>query len=512
MRIDEIISEMEGEGPRTYYFFEAFVHHLFKKKCDEQTKRYIINNEAISYWDAIAPDGIDEIKGNTVIEIKFNLSNTPPKIFLEKTIKYTLKDSLDIRVDNILVVTAKPISERWLKIFNEEIKAYPSHQKIIFWGPPELNKLVNKYQKFANELSNNLFSLRLKTAISEPVQDWKKERSEIILKIRELYKKGQFSLFLGAGVSSSAGMPDWTTLLNSLFVSYLTKEFDNGSDDTTDNIQQLVTRLNHINEPSALMAARYLRKGLTRRTEEIQDFIVTVTKNLYTLRNKNRNIDSDLIKSITSMCLPKRTGAKIKSVITYNFDDLLERQLNQKAIQHKCIYTDTESYDPDELPVYHVHGFLPENRDEFDGLGKSTLVFSEEGYHKIYSDHYHWSNLVQLNNFRENNCLMIGLSMTDPNLRRLLDIASKSLEQSKHFAFMQRITFEKFCFDNSNEQKDKKQVVDNLDSAKEFLSRHHALNEGIMKELGVTIIWFEEFDEIPELLNKVILYEDPQYM
>jgi hypothetical protein len=100
----------------------------------------------------------------------------------------------------------------------------------------------------------------------------------------------------------------------------------------------------------------------------------------------------------------------------------VERDLATKGALHKSIYTESEVYDPDELPIYHVHGFLPEDDSKYNDLDKSTLVFSEEGYHHIYTDAYHWSNLVQLNSFRENNCLMIGLSMTDPNLRRLLDI------------------------------------------------------------------------------------------
>ncbi|RVT51254.1 hypothetical protein EOK94_30090, partial [Klebsiella pneumoniae] len=213
------------------------------------------------------------------------------------------------------------------------------------------------------------------------------------------------------------------------------------------DLDDIVGRLNAINEPSALMAARYLRKGFSKGDGEAKDFIEAVTKNLYKLRNSNFPIDSELIKSIASMCLPRRTGAKVKSVITYNFDDLLERQLISNSILHRCIYTNNESFDPDELPVYHVHGFLPENRKLYDGLDKSTLVFSEEGYHHIYSDSYHWSNLVQLNSFRENSCLMVGLSMTDPNLRRLLDISSKNIERSKHFTFMKRISSNEFCYE-----------------------------------------------------------------
>ncbi|MEC9428418.1 MAG: SIR2 family protein [Pseudomonadota bacterium] len=305
----------------------------------------------------------------------------------------------------------------------------------------------------------------------------------------------------GAGVSSSAGMPDWNTLLNSLFVTYLTKEFDGDVAIGDDDISELVNRLNSIDEPSALMAARYLRKGLSKRDSEAKDFIEAVTKNLYRLRNKKFSINSDLIKSIAAMCLPRRTGAKVKSVVTYNFDDLLERQLANNAILHRCIYTENESYDPDELPIYHVHGYLPENRKLHEGLDNSTLVFSEEGYHHIYTNSYHWSNLVQLNSFREYNCLMVGLSMTDPNLRRLLDISSKNLVKSKHYAFMKRLSSDDFC----HEINDGKKIssIENVGAAEKFLDRHHTLNEELMKELGVTILWYESYDEIPTIIEAV---------
>lgn len=201
--------------------------------------------------------------------------------------------------------------------------------------------------------------------------------------------------------------------------------------------------------------------------------------------------------------MPRRTGAKVRTVITYNFDDLIERQLLENSIQHHSIYTDNEAFDPEELPVYHVHGFLPEDSKNYERLDKSTLVFSEEGYHQIYSDAYHWSNLVQLANLRDNSCVMVGLSMTDPNLRRLLDISARNLDRPKHYAFMRRMTLETFAYSQKDKDGNKQQFIDNIEGAEQFLNRHHKLNEEIMKELGVSIIWFNDFADIPSLLARI---------
>lgn len=506
MIIDDIIAGIDEGGPRSYYSFETFVQHLLKYHIENQGKRFLISTELGRFGDAFAPEGFDHFDGATLIEIKFNLARLPVRQFIERSLYGFLNEYTENKFEYVLIVSAKPIPEKIIYRFNEEIERGQFPFKVVIWGPSDLNRVASKHKKIVNNIANNLFALRLSSVISKPVRDWKQEREEIIDSLKSCYKKGQFSLFLGAGVSSSAGMPDWNTLLNSLFVTYLTQEFDGDSALEDKDISDLVGRLNSIDEPSALMAARYLRKGLSKSDGEAREFIDAVTKNLYKLRNINFAIDSELIKSIASMCLPRRTGAKVKSVVTYNFDDLLERQLKNNSILHRCIYTDSESYDPDELPVYHVHGFLPEYRKLYDGLDNSTLVFSEEGYHQIYSDSYHWSNLVQLNSFRENNCLMVGLSMTDPNLRRLLDISSKNIERSKHFAFMKRLSINEFCYETSSGVTSK--VIDNTESAEKFLERHHTLNEELMKELGVTIIWYENYGEIPEIIKTVVKHEN----
>lgn len=501
MIIDDIISGIDEGGPKSYYSFETFVLHLFKHHLESQKKDFQISQNSLNFGDAFAPNGFDQFQGPTLIEIKFSLTKIPFHMFFEKYILRFTNKFTENQIKNVLIISAKPIPERLLLRFNNEVVNSSLPFNVIFWGPGELNKIVSKNKKAVNEITKNLFSLRLSSAISKPVRDWRIERDEILERLKHCYNKGQFSLFLGAGVSSSAGMPDWNTLLNSLFVTYLTQEFNEDIAISDKDLNDIVGRLNGINEPSALMAARYLRKGFSKTDGQAKEFIGAVTKNLYKLRDHTFPMDSELIKSIASMCLPRRAGAKVKSVITYNFDDLLERQLISNSILHKCIYTNNESLDPDELPVYHVHGFLPEDRKHYDGLDKSTLVFSEEGYHHIYSDSYHWSNLVQLNSFRENNCLMVGLSMTDPNLRRLLDISSKNIERSKHFTFMKRISSSEFCYEESAGKKLK--IIENIESADKFLERHHTLNEELMKELGVTIIWYEKYDDIPIFIREV---------
>jgi len=75
---------------------------------------------------------------------------------------------------------------------------------------------------------------------------------------------------------------------------------------------------------------------------------------------------------------------------------------------------------PNEIGIYHVHGFLP-RKDEIKTDNKITL--SEDIYHAQYNDIYSWQNLVQLDKYQNCVCLFIGISLTDPNLRRLLDIA-----------------------------------------------------------------------------------------
>ncbi len=495
MEFEDLLKRLDSEGTRGRFMTESFLLNLLKLHIESQGKRILIDSgPTSSMFDAFAPDGFDNYDRPIYIEI---ISVINSKKLTWRIQKYINESKILDEGSGLLILSMRLFSEKMLAEVRHNIANFDI--PIYIWGPKEIENIAVKHSEDVKKLGENLFSLRFESAIKKEQTNWKDARNRVVDDVKGTYKSGQFSLFLGAGVSSSAGLPDWDTLLNSLFVSMLTSEMDEDKKRGNSEISSIVKRLREVDGPSALMSARYIRKGMSiSGSAEQTRFVNTVTEQLYSLRDKRYSIDSPLIRAISAMCMPGRTGAKVKSVVTYNFDDLIERELSKREIIHKSIFEEIDLPSPEELPLYHVHGFLPEDRFKYINLDKSTLVFSEEGYHKIYNDFYHWSNLVQLNSLKESTCVMIGLSMTDPNLRRLLEIASRSIEKPKHYAFLKRISIEEFTTDNSKRVVNAPQIT-----IKTFLDRHHSLNEEVLKELGVNIIWYENYEDIPKIITEI---------
>ncbi|MPQ31244.1 hypothetical protein E4V42_07310 [Clostridium estertheticum] len=189
--------------------------------------------------------------------------------------------------------------------------------------------------------------------------------------------------------------------------------------------------------------------------------------------------ESKIIKMVVELVRPQRNKGSVESVITFNFDSILEDTLTTNCIKNKAIYEESMQYEANEIPIYHVHGYLP--REEV--IDNPNLVFSEDAYHTQYIDPYSWSNLIQLFKFSNNVCLFIGLSMTDPNLRRLLDIdRRKSINNNlKHYI--------------------KKKMPPNHTSIDKI---ELILEEQDANLLGLNVIWVSEYKDIPSILKRLI--------
>jgi len=222
-------------------------------------------------------------------------------------------------------------------------------------------------------------------------------------------------LVLGAGVSMASGLPDWATLLQRLLL-----QIDNANREVAPGEATTLQRIfEDIFKPSPLVTARHLAHHFQerRKTGEIE-FLRALRGALYT--DYSSASDSPLLEAIAGLAAAGR--GVLSAIVTYNYDDLVERRLanHPKRPRFRSVAGRDISVPHDVLPIYHVHGFLPQHGRL---TSRNHLVLSERYYHARYSEPYDWSNLVQVTCFTQKRCLFIGTSLRDPNQRRLLDMA-----------------------------------------------------------------------------------------
>lgn len=284
----------------------------------------------------------------------------------------------------------------------------------------------------------------------------------------------QLTLVCGAGVSRDLSIPTW----NELLVNILNEVYSNDHDDLNTKNKVTAESLLSLMPQSNLILGKYLKLILNDNFNKI------VQKNLYLYYNQfyeydpiYLNSETNMMNAIVELARPKRSGKRLESIITFNFDDLIEKALERNHIEHVSIWKEGQTYGVDLLPIFHVHGFLP-NKSNFE---EPNLIFSEEAYHSQFIDPYSWSNLIQLNLFSTNVCLFVGLSLSDPNLRRLLDISWRRNQRCKHYIIMKKLP-----------QNNRADEIVNM------------LFEQDANSLGLNVIWCSDYSDIPDILLKIV--------
>ena len=102
----------------------------------------------------------------------------------------------------------------------------------------------------------------------------------------------------------------------------------------------------------------------------------------------------------------------------------------------------------------------------------------EEEYHALYSNPYSWANLVQLSLLTTHSCLFVGVSLKDPNIRRLLDTCRVLPIAHRHHAIMRAPT--------AGLPRAARKVEEHLMRAQ----------ESDLHSLGVEPVWIEDFAEV----------------
>ena len=319
-----------------------------------------------------------------------------------------------------------------------------------------------------------------------------------IAALRKAFAGNQLTLVCGAGISSDSAIPTWHDLLVNI-LNDIYSDHDPSNPDDMVSAEYLLSLMPESN----LILGKYLRILLADSFEKV------VQKHLYANYNQKRGLNSctednstessstgvsytedssteqnltchddetPILKAIVELAHPKNSDGRLESIITFNVDDLIEKALANHGIDCASIWKEGQICRPDQLPVFHVHGFLP-NQEELDS---PNLVFSEESYHSQFNDPYSWANLTQLNSFSTDVCLFIGISLSDPDLRRLLDIIWGKNHACKHYIIMKK-----------SDRKSKTDEIANM------------LFEQDAYLLGLNVIWCSEFSEIPDILSRI---------
>lgn len=290
-------------------------------------------------------------------------------------------------------------------------------------------------------------------------------------KLRELWKRGKLLPILGSGLSIESRLPSWNGLIKNLIQYLLNEEKLSDFIEIADNDEDLSTFFaERFSTLSPIVSARYLKSIMKKPLE----FSHAVYNALY-----NEIIDdpepSDTMLSLT--LLAKHS----KIFLTYNFDNVLELAFSRKNIPTQSIYNQYLEILPSKTTVYHPHGYLPYGEEIVwdKQYINNEIILSEDDYHEQYLNSFNWSNITQVRCLYEKNAILFGLSANDPNLRRIFEIASNNTLK-KHYIVLLR------------------------EKSNKFSETWEKLQERIFRELGLEIIWINEYSEIQELIMKII--------
>ena len=390
-------------------------------------------------------DALD-LKGSTIIEIRNNLLyNT--EIQQSEIYRLLVDDGI---VDNLLIVY---INSNQFSLKDDNIL---DRVKFI-----DAITFVTQAKEAINAGRGGV-NAALRGEKEKPNNTWQEIRKDRLKKAINDFNRYDSVIFAGAGVSASANIPDWQTLLRSLLA--------NGTIISSTDFDCVFKSM----DSSNLLTARYIEKALNADKK-------CIVERIRQLLYPNDVIPVSCL--ITTICELIIRQKNLRSVITYNYDTLIEDCLREKGKSCFSVYKNSRD-ESNSFPVYHVHGIVFRKND--DGLPED-IVLTENDYHRVYSEVFDWSNVEQLHALTRCTCFFIGLSLNDPNLRRLLEIAQRDSGRSvRHYAFLER-----------------KSAYDEIEKAeKDFQTR-----EDMLADLGLNVIWYKGDDnhkELPELLKRFL--------
>lgn len=185
---------------------------------------------------------------------------------------------------------------------------------------------------------------------------------------------------------------------------------------------------------------KYLIKVLNFPKNEPKDRVIEVCDFI-----ENAFPNCSLLQVAGALVACSNKGHKPKSILTFNADTLLETYLDLRLRRDHYLgpgphshpqypfvqVTRTSIASGNKIPIIHCHGAITpsyskhkETRDSRD-----KLVFLEQEYLAMASNGAAWAETIFLFHAQSTKLAFIGMSMSDPNIRRWMNAIT--LERSK---------------------------------------------------------------------------------
>lgn len=257
---------------------------------------------------------------------------------------------------------------------------------------------------------------------------------QAVVHLRQLLQARRLGVVLGAGVSLEAGLPSWSDLVSGIkgeLVKLGVAPNDVEKESEPVQTQILFSRFRHfcLEDPDVeAVDASYRDAEIASRWRQlVHDVLYADVDNLKDLLDAHPYMEA--LSSVTQ---------RLPLVVSYNFDDLLEKALSGRASlqPEKSTVGYYSSWGAnfvlqDGRPVvYHPNGYLPFNLvDRYS----DSVVLTEEALSDQAIDYSLGGYATLLDHYAKQPCLFIGFSLADASMRNLLRQAVRRAPGNVHY-------------------------------------------------------------------------------
>lgn len=322
-----------------------------------------------------------------------------------------------------------------------------------------------------------------KAQIKRKSSDFKKELSN------KIATNLSISIFCGAGISMDYGLPSWNSFIKRLYVeAFKALKSPSIPNFEPQEIAKLYASLNDSNSP--LINASQVKNILR------DDFLEIIRDCLYA-SSSYPSKKTALIESMSKAIIQKYNNG-LNEIVTYNFDDILEDTLRTNLLKVKSIVNGRELSNitgKENVLIYYVHGRVPHRSGDSTS---DSIVFAESEYYNLQNYMSSWQNRVQLDLLSKSTVIMLGLSLMDPNLRRLLEMSYKETKR-KHFLIKKILSLK----DLEKDFKRKSIPVPPMESLTLIRQTTLSLDQWVADSMGVQLIYVEQYNDISILFDEI---------